>query len=71
LKLKREQPKHKQPQWQNHTPPETKANQTKRQAQPKMPTPLEDENTRFYQLSSDKPQAKLRPLEQQVKSNPF
>jgi hypothetical protein len=33
--------------------------------------PPEVENTRFYQLSLDKPQDKLRPLEQQGKSNPF
>jgi hypothetical protein len=31
-----------------HTPPETKANQTRRQAQPKSPTPPEVENTRFF-----------------------
>jgi hypothetical protein len=47
----------------SHTPLETKVNQTKRQAQPKMPTPLEVENTRFYQMRLDKPQDKVRPLE--------
>jgi hypothetical protein len=33
--------------------------------------PPEVENTRFYQLSLDKPQDKFKPLEQQGKSNPF
>jgi hypothetical protein len=39
----------------DHTPPEPKASQTKRQTQSKAPTPPEDENTRFYQMSLDKP----------------
>jgi hypothetical protein len=43
-------------------PPETKAIQTKRQAQPKMPTLPEVENIRFHQMSLDKPQDKPRPL---------
>jgi hypothetical protein len=51
-----------------HTPPETKANQIKRQIQSKTPTPLEVENTRFHQLSLDIPQDKHRPLKQQSKS---
>jgi hypothetical protein len=55
----------------NHTPLETKAHKNKRQTLPKMPTTPEVENTKFYQLSLDKPQDKLRPLEQQGKSNPF
>jgi hypothetical protein len=38
----------------DHTPPETKANQTKRQTQTKMPTPPEVENTKFHQFSLDK-----------------
>jgi hypothetical protein len=42
----------------DHTPPESKANQIKRQIQPKTPTPLEVENPRFYQLSLDKSQGK-------------
>jgi hypothetical protein len=50
------------------TPPGSKANQTKRQIQPKTPTPPEVENPRFYQLSLDKPQGKHRPLKQQSKS---
>jgi hypothetical protein len=52
----------------NQTPPETKANKNKRQTQPNAPTPPEVENTKFYQLSLDKPQVKLRPLKQQSKS---
>jgi hypothetical protein len=32
-----------------------------------MPTPPEVENTKFYQLSLDKPPNKLRPLKQQGK----
>jgi hypothetical protein len=55
----------------NLTPLEAKAHKNKLQTQPKMPTPLEVENTRFYQMSLDKPQNQLRPLEQQGKSNPF
>jgi hypothetical protein len=56
----------------NHTPPEikaikqappqTKANQTKRQTQSKMLTPPEVKNQRFYQLSLNKPQDKHRPI---------
>jgi hypothetical protein len=38
----------------DHTPPETKANQTKRQTQTKTPTPPEVENTKFHQFSLDK-----------------
>jgi hypothetical protein len=52
----------------DHTPPEPKANQTKRQIQPKTPTPPKVENPRFYQMSLDKPQDKHRPLKQQSKS---
>jgi hypothetical protein len=52
-----------------HTPPETKANQTKHQAQPKTPTPPKVENTRFYQMSLDKPQDKPRPLNRHNKKN--
>jgi hypothetical protein len=52
----------------DHTPPEPKANQTKRQIQPKTPTPPEVENTRFYQMSLDKPQDKHMPLKQQSNS---
>jgi hypothetical protein len=48
--------------------PQTKANQTKRPTQSKTITPPEVENTRFYQLSLDKPQDKHRPLKQQSKS---
>jgi hypothetical protein len=55
----------------DHTPPETKENQTKRQTQSKTSTPPEVENTRFYQMSLDKHQDKHRPLKQQSKSNPF
>jgi hypothetical protein len=57
----------------NHTPPEAKAikqtlpqtkpNQIKRQTQSKMPTPPEVKNTKFYQMSLDKP----RPLNQHNK----
>jgi hypothetical protein len=36
-------------------PLETKAHKNKRQIQPKTSTPPEVENTRFYQLSLDKP----------------
>jgi hypothetical protein len=43
-------------------PPETKANKDKRQTQTKTPTPPEVVNIKFYQLSSDKSQDKLRPL---------
>jgi hypothetical protein len=39
----------------DHTPPKPKANQTKCQTQSKMTTPSEVENTRFYQMSLDKP----------------
>jgi hypothetical protein len=52
----------------DHTPLESKTNQTKHQIQPKTPTPPKVENPRFYQLSLDKPQGKHRPLEQQTKS---
>jgi hypothetical protein len=52
-------------------PPETKADINKRQTQPKKPTLPEEENTRFYQLSLNKPQDKLRPLEQHGMPNPF
>jgi hypothetical protein len=45
-----------------HTPPETKANQTKRQTQTKTLTPPEVENTKFHQFSLDKYQDKHRPL---------
>jgi hypothetical protein len=55
----------------NYTPLETKANKNKHQTQTKTSNPLEEENTKFYQLSLDKPQDKLRPLGQQGKSNPF
>jgi hypothetical protein len=55
----------------DHTPPEPKVNQTKRQTQSNTPTPPEVENTRFYQMNLDKPQEKHRPLKQQSKSNPF
>jgi hypothetical protein len=48
----------------NYTPLETKANKNKRQTQTKTPTPHEVENTKFYQLSLDKPQDKFRPLKQ-------
>jgi hypothetical protein len=50
------------------TPPQTKANQIKRQTQSNMPTPPKIENTMFYQLSLDKPQDKHIPLKQQSKS---
>jgi hypothetical protein len=66
-----QQPKHRLSQWQKSYLPETKANQTKRQAQRKMPTPPKVENTKLYQMSLDKPQDKLRSLEQQGKSNHF
>jgi hypothetical protein len=46
----------------DHTPPETKANQTKRQTERKTSTPPEVENTRCYQMSLDKPQDMPRPL---------
>jgi hypothetical protein len=52
----------------DHTPPEPKANQIKRQIQPKTPTPPEVENTMFYQMSLDKPQNTHMPLKQQSKS---
>jgi hypothetical protein len=55
----------------DHTPPETKANQTKRQTQRKTPTPPEEDNSKFHQLRLDKPQDKLRSLEQQGRLNPF
>jgi hypothetical protein len=46
------QPKLKVSQWQKTIlPPEAKANQTKRQTQRKKPTPPEEENTIFHQLS--------------------
>jgi hypothetical protein len=45
----------------DHTPPKTKANHKLNQ------TPPEEENTRFYQLSLDKPQDKHIPLKQQSK----
>jgi hypothetical protein len=50
------------------TPPQTKANQIKRQTQQKTSTPPEVENIRFHQLSLDTPQDKHRPLNQQRKS---
>jgi hypothetical protein len=50
------------------TLPKSKANQTKRQIQPKTPTPPEVKNPRFYQMSLDKPQGKHRPVKQQSKS---
>jgi hypothetical protein len=37
----------------------------------KEPTTPKVENTMFYQMSLDKSQDQLRPLEQQGKSNPF
>jgi hypothetical protein len=46
----------------DHTPPELKANQTKRQIQPKTSTPSDVVNPRFYQMSLDKPQGKHRSL---------
>jgi hypothetical protein len=46
----------------DHTPPETKANQIKRQAKPKTSTPVEVDNTKFYQLSLVKPQDKHRSI---------
>jgi hypothetical protein len=49
-------------------PPEAKANQNERQTQQKRSSPLEEENTKFHQLSLDKPQDKHRPLKQQSKS---
>jgi hypothetical protein len=52
----------------DHTPHETKAKQTKRQTQRKTPTPYEEENAKFHQLSLDKPQDKHMPLKQQSKS---
>jgi hypothetical protein len=59
-----QQPKLKVSQWQSPQPPKTKANQNKRQTQIKMVTPPEVENTKFHQLSLDKPQNKNRPLKQ-------
>jgi hypothetical protein len=53
----------------DHTPPEPKANQTKRQTQSKTPTPPKVENTRFYQMSLDKPQDKPRLLNRHNKKN--
>jgi hypothetical protein len=61
----------------NHIPPDTKAHNNKHQTQPKMPTPTEVVNTRFYQLSLDisfpneslgNPRIKPRPLTQHNKS---
>jgi hypothetical protein len=46
----------------DHTPPEAKSNQIKRQTQSKTPTPPEDK------MSLDKPQGKHMPLKQQSKS---
>jgi hypothetical protein len=46
----------------NHTPREAKANKNKCQTQTKTPTPPKIENTKFYQLSLDKPQDKIWPL---------
>jgi Flp pilus assembly protein TadD len=46
-------------------PPQSKANQTKHQTQSNMPTPPEVENTKFYQLSLDKPHDKHMRLKQQ------
>jgi hypothetical protein len=48
----------------NHTPPEIKANNSKRQTQTNTSTPPEVENIMFHQFSLDKPQDKLRPLKQ-------
>jgi hypothetical protein len=55
----------------DHTPPKTNANQTKRQTQRKTPTPPEVENTRFYQMSLDKPQDQSRPLNRHNKKNVY
>jgi hypothetical protein len=55
----------------NHTPPNTKANKNKCQTQRKTPTPPELENTKFYQLSLDKPQDKLRPLKHKASQSLF
>jgi hypothetical protein len=59
----------------DHTPPKTQANHKlplkPRQIKPSAKlnqTPPKEENTRFYQLSLDKPQDKHRPLKQQSKS---
>jgi hypothetical protein len=52
----------------DHTPPESKENQTKHRMQPKTSTPPEVENLRFYQMSLNKPEGKHRPLKQQSKS---
>jgi hypothetical protein len=46
----------------DNTPAKSKANQTKRQIQPKTSTLPEVENTMFHQLSLDIPQDKYRPL---------
>jgi hypothetical protein len=46
----------------DHTPLESKTNQTKRQIRPKTPTPPDD------QMSLDKPQDTHKPLKQQSKS---
>jgi hypothetical protein len=48
----------------DHTPPESKVKHNKRQTQLKTQTPPEVQNTRFYQISLDKPQDKHRPLKQ-------
>jgi hypothetical protein len=55
-------------QGKSQAPPQTKANQIKRQTQQKTPTPPEVENTRFHQLRLDIPQDKHRLLKQQSKS---
>jgi hypothetical protein len=56
-------------QGKSQAPPQTKANQTKRQTQSKTPTPPKIENTRFYQMSLDKHQDKPRPLNRHNKKN--
>jgi hypothetical protein len=53
----------------DHTFPEIKVNKNKCRTQPKRSTPPEVENTRFYQLSLDKPQEKPRPLNRHNKKN--
>jgi hypothetical protein len=54
-----------------NSPKDANSPSNKRQTEPKTPTPPEEENSKFHQVSLGKPQDKLRPLEQQGKSNPF